>query len=191
MGPRDRLPPRYDAFSSAHLAQPSYTTRSDRHAGDFKTACAHGRIQYCNTTFHRIAPLGFFLLPSCTLVFTRSHSISKHSRCHFSSTPSFHCVSPTKPIARFLVVTHMSVAKTFSRTTREGAGPCPAVVCGDVSHSRVAYVQKEERESNLTAMLFSLRELGSTWSCFRSAPNWHSSLLTIFLLRRCGTGSQA
>ena len=60
------------------------------------------------------------------------------------------------------MVTPMSVAKTFSRTAREGAGPCPAVVCGDVSHSRVAYVKKEERESNLTAMLVSLRELGST-----------------------------
>ena len=93
MGPRDRLPPRHDAFSSAHLAQPSYMTRSGRQNGDFKTACAHGRIQYCNTTFCRIAPLGCFLLPSCALVFTRTLSISKCSRCHFSSTPSFHYIT--------------------------------------------------------------------------------------------------
>ena len=71
----------------------------------------------------------------------------------------------------------MCVAKTFSRTAREGAGLCPAVVCGDVGHSRVAYVQKEERESNLTAMLFSLRELGVDMklfsSCFELAQEPH------------------
>ena len=51
--------------------------------------------------------------------------------------------SPTEQIARFLVVTPMSVAKTFSRTAREGAGPCPAVVCGDASHYREACVQSD------------------------------------------------
>ena len=55
-------------FVSTYLAQPSYMTRSGRRAGDFKTACAHGRIKSCNTTFYRIALLGLFFLPSCALV---------------------------------------------------------------------------------------------------------------------------
>ena len=157
MGPRDRLPARHDAFSSAHLAQPSYTTRSGRHAGDFKTACTHGRIQYCNTTFYRIAPLVFFFCCPVALWFLRAPFRSRTTAKvifpphHRSITP------PTKPI-----VTPMSVAKTFSRTARKGEGPWSAVVCEDMSQSRVAYVQMEGRESNLTAILFSLRELGST-----------------------------
>ena len=53
-----------------------------------------GGIQYCNTTYFRMARLVCFLLLSYLFVFfTRTLPISKYSRCHFSSTPSFHYVT--------------------------------------------------------------------------------------------------